>query len=368
MIFKTLYSQSRAGQLLQWQIEIDENKFRTIEGVVGGILTTGDWTICKGKNLEKKNETSATQQCIKEVEAKIAKKIKTKYYENIEDASQGKKYFEAAGCLVYEDYKDKLSGPQIIQAKLDGIKNIAKKTGCFSKEGNRFYSVPHIELALQKFFLENPDAVIDGELYNHDLKENFNEIVSLVKKVKVTEKELTESRAKIKYYIYDIYFPDKPDLNYSQRWDLIKKNFDNIEGLVVLDYIITDASQINENLLNKYLEQKYEGIVIKNPLAPYQHGKTKNLLKYKKFIDAEYKIVDFLDGRGKRMNLATKVVCETKDGIIFEAGVNGNNDFCRELYLTKEDYIGKFATIVYQNLTPDGKPRFGKMKSIRDYE
>ncbi len=64
--------------------------------------------------------------------------------------------------------------------------------------------------------------------------------------------------------------------------------------------------------------------------------------------------------------MAAKVILKTKDNKLFEAGIIGSHDYCIELFNNKKDFIGKMATIMYQNLTSDEKvPRFGKMKGIK---
>ena len=60
-----------------------------------------------------------------------------------------------------------------IQPKLDGIRCIFTKDGAYSRAGNQFMNLEHIELKLNMFFKNNPDAILDGELYNHKLKNDF---------------------------------------------------------------------------------------------------------------------------------------------------------------------------------------------------
>ena len=89
--------------------------------------------------------------------------------------------------------------------------------------------------------------------------------------------------------------------------------------------------------------------------------------------DVDYKILDFEDGKGNLAGIAAAVICVADNGETFKAGVTGTQEYARDLFTNKDAYIGKLATIKYQELTPekDGKggvPRFGKMMSIRNYE
>lgn len=62
-----------------------------------------------------------------------------------------------------------------------------------------------------------------------------------------------------------------------------------------------------------------------------------------------------------------KLIFNTKEGKEFESAVNGDWDYLAKL-LKAKNLIGKEATVRYFSLTPEGKPRFGKVIAIRDYE
>ena len=133
----------------------------------------------------------------------------------------------------------------------------------------------------------------------------------------------------------------------------------------------------SEDKVDEYLENQlklgYEGIMLKKFDVPYFFGRSFDMLKYKRFKDAEFKIVDIEDGKGNKKGKATAVICVDDNGTEFKAGVTGTEEFAAEMFANKEVFIGKIATIKYQELTPvkDGKggvPRFGKMTAIRDYE
>ena len=74
MKLPTLYKRTTTGATQSWEIEIEENKFRTVSGQLDGKKITNNWTTCEGKNVGKKNETSGAEQATKEAEAKHQKK------------------------------------------------------------------------------------------------------------------------------------------------------------------------------------------------------------------------------------------------------------------------------------------------------
>ena len=402
-----LYKRDKKGKLMEWNIWHDNVSYTTSSGYVGGAITETLPTFVKQKNVGKANETSLEQQVLNEVASKIQYQIDHGY--SYEIPSEEKR-FEVSLADKYSDRqeKGKLDFPYICEPKLDGLRCYIKMVDgvirMFSRGHKEFVSCPHIAKNefVKKFFETYPDAILDGELYNHDLKNDFNKIVSLVKKTKLKAEDLEESAKLVQYHCFDSYYPSEPQLIYTERKERVSRMwhaFDNsyrfdakMEGreyrfVVQLvgssyfmspftvdyeDYFCEHSEAEVEEMISWFVERGYEGIMLKKDV-PYFFGRSFEMLKYKKFKDAEYKIVDFEEGKGNLKGIAAAVICETDNGEQFKAGVTGTQDYARNLYQNRNEYVGKLATIKYQELTPmkDGKggvPRFGKMMSVRDYE
>lgn len=409
-----LYKRDKKGKLMEWNIWHDGVSYTTSSGYVGGAITETLPTFVEQKNVGKANETSLEQQVLNEVASKVQYQIDHGY--SYEIPSEEKR-FEVSLADKYSDRqeKGKLDFPYIVEPKLDGLRCYIKMVDgdicMFSRGHKEFVSCPHIAKNefVKKFFETYPDAILDGELYNHELKNDFNKIVSLVKKTKPKPEDLEESAKLVQYHCFDSYYPSEPQLKYWDRkvriadfiWenDLIKHNsFENyywekvrcdnvtIVGIERAPHGVNqpwtwdlkwvfgyaDSKEAVENHIKATTSKGYEGIMLKKDV-PYFFGRSFDMLKYKKFKDAEYKIVDFEEGKGNLKGIAAAVICETDNGEQFKAGVTGTQEYARNLYENRNDYVGKLATIKYQELTPmkDGKggvPRFGKMMSVRDYE
>ena len=106
--------------------------------------------------------------------------------------------------LAHKYNEDKADYPAFIQPKLDGVRCLFTAKGAFSRANNQFMNVEHIEKALKPFFAKNPTAILDGELYNHGLKDDFEKIISLVKKRKPTDLDKAEATELVQYHVYDI--------------------------------------------------------------------------------------------------------------------------------------------------------------------
>lgn len=401
----TLYKRDKKGKVRSWTIEHDAVSYWTISGIYpDGKMTKTAPTFVEQKNVGKANETSLEQQVLNEVASKIQYQIDQGF---TYDIPTEEKRFEVSLANKYQDRieKNKLDFPYIVEPKLDGVRCYIKMVDgdirMFSRKHKEFVACPHIAKNefVQKFFEIYPDAILDGELYNHDLKDDFNKIVSLVKKTKPKTEDLVESAKLVQYHCFDSYYPSEPQLLYTERktrlmnilqqnnWvghhlDDVNKDSFYLVGVGWVHYFLggwklESSYDVNsETLVEHYIEttvnRGYEGIMLKKDV-PYFFGRSFDMLKYKKFFDKEYRIVDFEEGNGNLVGIAAAVICETEDGQTFKAGVMGTQDYARDLFTNKDLYKGKMATIVYQALTPmkDGKggvPRFGKMREIRNYE
>lgn len=409
-----LYKRDKKGNLLEWSIDYDNVSYWTISGRCDGKKIQTSPTFVEQKNIGKANETSLEQQVLNEVASKIQYQIDHGY--SYEIPSEEKR-FEVSLADKYSDRqeKGKLDFPYIVEPKLDGLRcYLILKDGeirMFSRGHKEFVSCPHIKENefVKKFFETYPNAILDGELYNHALKNDFNKIVSLVKKTKPKPEDLEESAKLVQYHCFDSYYPSEPQLKYWDRkfriadliWEnnLVKHNSfendywnkvrsDNVT-IVGIERAPHGANQpwtwnlrwimgcaFNEEEVEGHIKaiisEGYEGIMLKKDV-PYFFGRSFDMLKYKRFVDSEFEIVDIEEGKGNLKGIAAAVICEAENGETFKAGVTGTQDYARNLYENRHDFVGKLATIKYQELTPikDGKggvPRFGKVKSIRDYE
>ena len=89
--------------------------------------------------------------------------------------------------LAHKYNPDKADYPAFIQPKLDGVRCLFTAEGAFSRTHNQFMNVDHIEKALKPFFAKNPTTVLDGELYNHGLKDNFEKTCQSVNVVNILD-------------------------------------------------------------------------------------------------------------------------------------------------------------------------------------
>lgn len=364
MKLPTLYGRTKTGAVQEWTIETQGDNYRTIYGQVGGKIQTSEWTRSYPTNVDRSNYRDGVEQAIFEAKAIHKKKVDSGYYEDVKDIDKAA-FIEPMLAKKYEDCKDKLKFPVYSQPKLDGSRCVATKDGMFSRNGKVIVSCPHISAALKDFFTEFPEAVLDGELYNHNLKADFNKMMSLVKKSKPTPADLAESAQMVEYWVYDCI----TDGNFNIRTEFIADHLQNIKSVVIVPTKLVGESQMLDALYEDYLEEGYEGQMVRTN-SEYENCRTKALLKRKEFTDAEFEIVDITEGDGSLTGNVGRVILKTSDGEQFMAAMTGTREYTKEIWDHKNEYIGKQATVKYFNLTPPPRcvPRFGKVTAIRDYE
>lgn len=354
--FPILYKYTTKGQAQQWQIVVEDNKFYTIEGIVGGKLTSSLPTICKGKNLGKKNETSDNEQALAEAAAKHQKKVDKGY--NLKLVA-GSKFFEPMLAKDAKESKDiTFQVRTFVQPKLDGLRSINENNSLTSRNGKPYVACPH---------LYQTGVTLDGELYSHEYHDDFNKIVSLCKKQKPTDEDIKESADKVEMWVYDFPSISGP---FSKRYEALKgwfkiNKFDEKSKFkLVPTYEVKSWEEI-KSYHEKFLSEGYEGTIIRLDLGDYENKRSKQLLKYKDFIDEEFKIIGYEEGTGGRTGTIGFFVLQHDKNPeqTFKSNVKGDFEYLKEVWKDRDFYIGATATVKYFQRTPkteDGGdvPRF----------
>lgn len=368
-----LYTKSSTGATQLWTIEIDGDRYRTISGQEGGTMTTSSWTLCRGKNVGRANETSDEQQAMSEAKAKWKKK-KEHGGSETKGAAGSILYISPMLAKTWQKLKKRPKFPVYVQYKFNGIRCIVNKDGMFTRKGKRIYSCPHIWEALEDLFITDPGLVLDGELYNHTMGEHLNRILKLVRKQKnISAETLAESKRCIKFYNYDGY--NVAGLPITAPYLERKQALSNLLKHIPEVYIVETEEVNNETELDEHFERckakKYEGQMIRlNAGYKLGPGRSDSLIKRKDFLDDEYKVIGVNEGTGNDAGQAVTFTCVTDTGDTFNPSLTGPAPLMREIWNDPSPYIGKMATVKYQNLSEYGIPQFCTVDPtvMRDYE
>ena len=206
------------------------------------------------------------------------------------------------------------SAKNFIQPKLDGVRCIFTKDGAYSRTGKPFKNVAHLEEDLEDFFKKYPDTVLDGELYNHALKRDFEKIISLVRKQKPTDEDRFEAGNLVQYHVYDVITSLNP--TYETRYNMLRMNLPIYKTMTLIANTTVDSMEEAKMLHDVHLAQGYEGSMLRTN-GFYEHKRSYNLQKFKDFHDTEATITGYEEGKGKRQGTLGKFLMTDDEGIQF---------------------------------------------------
>lgn len=367
MISDRIYSKDSKGVLRFWQFEVEGHLWRGISGQVGGAVVESGWTICVPKS-----KSTAEEQAVFEAYAEEKKKLDRKYRRTVEDLEKGDIFIQPMLAHGVDDYDMPL--PYYAQPKLDGFRCVMVEGEATTRQGKKYVTVNHVINALEPVFAAYPELTLDGELYNHDFKDDFNTLSSLIRKdfkldkkalkAGITEEQqraaLADKQASaIQYHVYDII---DPTMACEDRIAMLERIFHeefDIPFIHVVETVEVTTADGADRLYEEWLGLGYEGLMKRAKRALYQIGKrSKDLLKWKDFETKEFKLLRIEEGNGNWSGLAKRVVVELEDGTENEAGIRGNMEKAKELLDNRDEYEGGEVTIRFmRQRTPDGKLR-----------
>lgn len=365
--FLVLYKKSSTGKIQQWEIIVEDNLIIVRHGQVDGAIQETTDLIKTGKNIGKSNETTPEEQAQLEAESRYNKQLKKGYVTSIKDAEAGKTDEIIQGGISpmlaheYGKHKHKLIWPVYVQPKLDGIRCIAmvpKNNGTptlWTRTRKPITSMPHIIKAL-KDFSGKDDLILDGELYNHQYQNNFEQIVSLIR-----PDEPRSGHEIVQYNIYDVVKP----YSFEERVKYLD-TFLYLDPIKLVETVKCRTETEMRLFYSNFMQQGYEGAIIRNSLTIYEHKRSYGLLKLKDFRDAEFEVIGVEEGRGHLMGCAGSMICKLPNGRAFNVKMTGSHENLRKMFQSPP--IGKMMTVKFQNYTNEGVPRFPVGVAIRDYE
>lgn len=276
--------------------------------------------------------------------------------------------FNVQLCNKYEDYENNVdfeNGKWLGARKLDGVRLIVRKETSdegetsitfWSRSGKPFNTLDVLKKELEEFPYTN--IVLDGELCIVD-KNGKEDFQSVMKEIRRKNHQIKNPR----FYIFDYIHPTDFDKGssietFGERLTTLKAAFnkENYKHLTLLhQFHIESKEQLMEDMRSAEM-QGWEGLVIRKVTAPYEGKRSKNLLKVKKFQDAEYRVVGIETGPFRVINQTTgleeEIITMTRINIIHKGTKVGVGSGFKlherdEYFKNPEKIIGKVVRIQY---------------------
>ncbi len=244
--------------------------------------------------------------------------------------------------MLAKNYQSQDVSGWLMSEKLDGVRGVWNGREMRSKNG-RLYDAP------QAFIKNFPDFPLDGELYSR--RGEFAKISGIVR--------AGEDWSELKYYVFDV--PSEQGglekrLSKIQHWLQNNPN----PNIVVIKQIKINNIDEAKQYLAKVEKAGGEGVILRDPKAPYLNKRSDTFLKLKNYQDAECVVTEHLQGKGKYRGKLGAIKCQLDNGKIIHIG-SGFTDSERE----SPPPIGAVITYRYNGLTKNGKPRFVRFWRIR---
>ena len=369
-----LYALNKDSSIQVWYGEVTgEDNFTVYWGKEGGKIQSKT-TYCTPKNVGRSNETTHKQQTEFELESTYAVQKRKGY---VEDKSLLK--IDTTQVMLACDALKKhkvIKYPCHGSPKLDGLRLFTifeNDEPVFISRGNKRYPV-HKHLREQLIYLREQTGIdcYDGELYVHGMP--LQKITSLAKKVQEGSENLT-------YQIFDIpsdkvwcnilsdngYTKTYGDSRYTDLYHnvdyIVVNHADVLTHIGVVDVTIINNEQEAKEHIGKFMEQGYEGLIIRNFAGKYEYGQRSNdLIKWKLFQDVEAKVV----GCDIDKNNEGVLQCVLQNGVTFKAKMKGTHE--ERLYENQLNNVGKFVNIKFQQYTVDGVPQFPVITGFREVD
>lgn len=372
MKLPTLYKKSSTGAIQQWDIEATTwsspgdpvwGVIRTRHGQVGGKIQETEDVIKTGKNPGKKNATTASQQAELEAQAKWEKQLKKGYVKTIEEAQSGAVDAIIEGGISpmlahrFDEQGHKIVYPAFAQPKFDGHRCIAVvkdgKASLWTRTRKPITGLPHIIATIEDWarFEQIEDIILDGELYNHAYRSNFEELTSFIR-----TPDAKPGHEVVQYHIYDL-ATDDPQ---SERIEELRNFFARNRWKDTLVFVETVQVADEDELMlifENFLAGGYEGLMIRNASGKYLNKRSYDLQKVKEFVDDEFTVIGVEEGRGKLAGHAI-FVCTTESGNEFRVKMKGETSELKKYWENPKLAVGRKLTVKYQGMTKYEIPRF----------
>jgi len=250
--------------------------------------------------------------------------------------------------------------------KLDGVRclavvNYEGECTLYSRMGKELTTLNKVKEAIEATGIIN--TVFDGEICLID--ENGNEDFQGVMKQLRRKDHQIENPA---YMIFDMIH--KPNFDNQEGGPILSERLRALRGFLTGRFIKGDTLRYTDQFLitdgrhfDKWgqisTDNNWEGFMLRKDVS-YEGKRTKNLLKVKKFFDAEYEVIDFdiddhevvRDGKSETIKMLSQVWIEHK-GHKVKVGSGWTQD--QRLQYMDGSIVGKIITVQYFEETKNDK-------------
>ena len=118
-------------------------------------------------------------------------------------------------------------------------------------------------------------------------------------------------------------------------------------------------------LHDEFVQEGYEGAMIKDLDAPYKFGRGYEVMKMKEFHDVDLPIESLEEGTGKHVGKLGSVRVNL-NGVDVKVGSGFSDELREKIWADQDSFVGRIVEVRYQEITPDGSLRFPTFVCFRN--
>jgi len=264
----------------------------------------------------------------------------------------GYKFIPSFSCMLAAPLKegDEVLMPAIVELKLDGVRVIGHieegKVTLFTRQGRELH-FPKIEHELLKL-ANGEELTFDGEL----ISERRTDISGLCNRnLKSGYTENSESG--IKYVLFDVLPTSVFDCQgiskkQEDRTSELQRRFagHNAKLLEIAPSFVVNTMNELRKISNTYIEDGFEGTIVKDPNAVYFYRRNKAWRKIKVVNSCSLVVTGIEEGKGKRKGKVGALICESSCGSLMVKVGSGLSDAEVDLF-TRISPVGRIVEVIY---------------------
>lgn len=291
-------------------------------------------------------------------------------------------------CQLAHDsanHEGKINGKKYVEVKLDGVRVITivypdGKVDQFSRNGKELVNFEKIkdQFSAVASFCEEP-IVFDGEV----MSASFQDLMKQVRR----KEDVNTTDAVL--HLFDMiplsdfekgFCATRQEDRSQQVYSWHKTNKGQLPNISVVGHELVDLDTLegDERLkeINRHaIEGGYEGIMMKDPDAPYECKRSTAWLKLKPFIEVSLEVIGFEEGTGRNVGRLGAIVCSGVDDdklIRCNVGSGFSDDDRINIWDSRMDITGDIVEVradaITQNQDGSYSLRFPRFKSFRGFK
>ena len=274
-------------------------------------------------------------------------------------------------CMLAHDsanHEKKMTGKKQIEVKLDGVRVLlvirdteGKNIEMFSRNGKQFHNFDHIIEEVRTVLKTHPvpyPLVLDGEI----MSASFQDLMKQVQR-----KENVAAGDAVLHLFDTVPLGcflngswDKPQhfrSEITKHW--VAEHKAVLQHVTALEWETVDldtpeGEQRFVELNKAAVDGGYEGLLIKDPDAPYECKRSHSWLKAKPVITVDLKVVDLQEGTGKNIGILGALICEGTDSgkhIKVNVGSGLTDSQRKDFWNNKKEVVGSTVEIMADAIT-----------------